>query len=80
MTLEAVQPITQPRERHRGLKSVAFDLSAWHGGPKCQRTFVPGFGGIGVKVCCTTCGVLCDVEATGQRIPVGYSFLARGEK
>lgn len=58
------------------LKSVAFDLSAWHGGPECDRGFVAGIGGIGVKVVCYSCGVLCDVEATGERIPVGQSYQA----
>jgi len=56
------------------LKSVAFDLTNWHGGPRCVRQFVMGFGGIGVKVCCLTCGVLCDVEATGMRISVTKSY------
>lgn len=62
------------RRPHVGLKSVAFDLSTWHNGGSCVRSFVQGVGGIGVKVCCAPCGVLCDVEATGKRISVSTSF------
>lgn len=61
-------------ERLQNLKSVAFDLSKWHGSPACNRIFVSGMGGIGVKIVCTTHGILCDVEATGQRIPAADSF------
>lgn len=59
------------------LKSVAFDLSKWHGGVKCEVAFVTGIGGIGVKIVCHTCHVLCDVEATGVRIPPSESWHAR---
>jgi len=58
----------------RELKSTAFDLSAWHDGPTCVRTFVPGYGGILVRVCCAPCGMICDVEATGRRISVQDSY------
>jgi len=64
-------------ERPRPLKSVAFDLGTWHDGENCVRTFVSGVGGIGVKVCCAPCGVLCDVEGTGYRITVLQSFVPR---
>lgn len=75
--LQPGQPL--PRElRPRPPKSTAFDLSNWHGAPTCTRVFVPGIGGIGVKICCSTCGVLADVEATGQRIPVTESFQPLG--
>ncbi len=49
-------------------KSVSFDCSHWHGGPNCAVAFVPGYGGIGVKIICVTCKVLSDVEAVGYRI------------
>ena len=65
------------RSRVQSPKSVAFDLSYWHSGPACQRSFVPGVGGIGVKICCAPCGVLCDVEALGNRITVEDSCHAR---
>ncbi len=51
-----------------GLKSVYFDLHGWHNGPKCKLVFVSGYGGIGVKVACLTCGKLADVEAVGERV------------
>ena len=50
------------------LKSVYFDLGGWHSGPACNLVFVSGSGGIGVKVCCTHCGCLADVEALGERV------------
>jgi hypothetical protein len=61
----------------RSLKSTAFDLSSWHSGPSCVRSFVPGYGGILVKVCCAPCGMLCDVEATGSRCTVEESYKMR---
>lgn len=60
--------------RQRPLKSSAFDLSEWHRGPSCARSFVSGIGGIGVKICCAPCGILCDVEATGTRMTIQSSF------
>ncbi len=79
MTMVPVLPVVleegvSVRTNPRSLKSVAFDLSLWHAGPVCERSFVSGVGGIGVKVCCAPCGVLCDVEGTGQRITVAQSF------
>lgn len=67
----------QKLQATQALKSVAFDLGSWHSGASCVRQFVSGVGGIGVKVCCTTCGVLCDVEATGLRIPIDESYAPR---
>lgn len=56
------------------MKPVAHNLSTWHNGPRCQRTFVPGYGGIGVKVCCAPCGAVCDVEALGLWVSVNDSY------
>lgn len=67
--------MTTEQLRSRPLKSVAFDLSSWHASPACNRIFVSGIGGIGVKIACTTHGILCDVEAIGQRIPPADSFI-----
>ena len=50
------------------LKSVYFDLGGWHRGAACNLVFVSGSGGIGVKVCCTNCGCVADVEALGVRV------------
>jgi len=82
---ELGQPGTNDREairQNRPLKSIAFDLSKWHDGPTCVRTFVPGYGGILVKVCCAPCGALCDVEATGLRVSVedSYKLTPKGAK
>jgi len=78
---EAGQPGSNDRAAirdGRALKSTAFDLSTWHNGPTCVRTFVPGYGGILVKVCCAPCGMLCDVEATGHRVSVEDSYKIGG--
>ncbi len=62
-------------QKQYALKSIAFDLSGWHGAPSCDRMAVAGIGGIGVKIVCLSCGVLCDVEALGTRITVQESYL-----
>ena len=47
-----------------GAKPV-LDLGHFHSKSGCQRVFLSGYGGNGVKVGCTTCGVVADVEAVG---------------
>ena len=37
----------------------------FHDKPTCNRAYVPCHSGIGVAVCCTTCGVVADVEGLG---------------
>lgn len=38
----------------------------WHNAPTCNRVYVSCANGIGVAVCCTTCGCVADVEALGM--------------
>ena len=44
-----------------------FRCEGWHDGPECQRVFVSGTGGVGVKICCLPCGTVADVEGLGGR-------------